>query len=823
MSSCRGILLPLALICLGAGGNAVDIDPTRHPQLSTSSRLLRLGETITFRFHAPEAIACGDLEIFPRYLEQARPGNAFRAGGDLDWVQRLPRQSLAVRLEGGEAVVTYTPARPGSYLARWQAGHETFYRYFAVIEDDWVVLRFSAFEGLETEPTLHGTGIPLDYRLPAARFDPADALFRKFLGYHRHFGDTIIPWLPDTPDLTPEQRLQQYAALLDRVRALMPDAAEVRSVRLEMRHDRDPGYTRALAALGLNDHCGLMEANAPPWLGMPEFPYFASPIDCRKINQEPGGEVVAHQWDFCGGWHFIGPVSWHFKAAAGRWEPAERCIRQGLEELVNAARLSGHPIFAVPLYDGLVGPGYPNPSFQYTVAEHRAFNGDVAEVFLVDRALSEAEVGRVMLEGVRSLPGSVAAWPLDEGRGRLVGDTTGSIGGSLVGGATWTDGPRGPAVALDGTDGCVRMERPVSPTGTDFTLGCWVRPGSVQVPWANLLSSHNDDGGRNHRGISLEQDGPATNRFYLIGGTGQSWEGTSITTQLRAGEWQHFAVVRAGNQVRHYRNGILSAEGAVGDAPFRPATDAFRVGDWARGDVAGDDGGMSDFVERYQRLIAFDFPKRHRVAFARSLDIADYYRRHFPATPRTVFVSRTDHVLYDMWWLCHWCSEYQLVTRERLPWETRMSVLMAQRRNGTIRFKDPLSYEYVLVEDQRASIRFERECPNPIWWFDYTHQETGPEGSTIAPVEVPDVNVALSPWRREGQTLTATVRLDTAATMPDYAICLWGLPGDVDPTAPVETDAREALFARNPQGETHLILRLDLKPGAEVQVRVRCK
>lgn len=798
-------------------------DLADQPQLGTSSRLLRLGETIEFRFHAPAGIACGDLEIFPRYLEQARPGNAFRAGGDLHWVEHLPRERHAVPLAGGEAVVTYTPRRPGSYLARWQAGEETFFRYFAVIEDDWVVLRFSAFEGLEAEPTLHATGIPLDYRLPADRFDPDDALFRKFLGYHRHFGDAIIPWLPDTPDLTHEQRLEHYGALLDRARSLMPDPAEVRSARLEMFHDRDPGYTRALAALGINDQCGLMEANAPPWLGMPEFPYFTSPTDCRKTNQSPGGEVVAHQWDFCGGWHFIGPVSWHFKAAAGLWEPAENCIRQGLEELVNATWLSGHPIFAVPLYDGLVGAGYPNPSFQYTVPEHRAFNGDVAEVFVADRVLSETEVGRVMLEGVGSLRGALAAWPLDEGRGRIVRDLAGGNGGDLVGGAIWTDGPRGAAVRLDGTDGCVRMERPVTPSGTGFTLGCWVRPGAVQAPWANLLSCHNDDGGRNHRGFSLEQAGAATNRFYLIGGTGQGWEGTGVTTQLRADEWQHFAVVREGNHVRHYLNGILSAEGEVGDRPFVPATDAFRIGDWARGDVVGDDGGMSDFVERYQRLIAFDFPKRYRVVFARSIDIADYYRRHFAATPRTLFVSRTDHVLYDRWWLCHWCNEYHLVPRERLPWETRMSVLMAHRRNGTTRFKDPLSYEYVLVEDQRASIRFERECPNPIWWFDYTQQETGPEGSSIAPVDVPDVSVALSPWRREGNTLVATVRLDTAAEQPDYAICLWGLPPEVDPDAPIETDAREAIMARNLEGEAHLVLRLDLKPGAEVQVRLRCR
>jgi len=226
-------------------------------------------------------------------------------------------------------------------------------------------------------------------------------------------------------------------------------------------------------------------------------------------------------------------------------------------------------------------------------------------------------------------------------------------------------------------------------------------------------------------------------------------------------------------------------------------------------------------VECYQRLIAFEFPQTRRMAFARSIDIADYFRRHFEATPRTVFVSRTDHVLHDMWWLCHWCNEFNLVTRERLPWQTRMSTLMAQRQSGVTRFKDPLSYEYVLVEDQQASIRFERECPNPIWWFDYQSQEAGPQGSTIAPVEIPDVTVVVAPWREVAGKLQTTIRLETAATVPDYAICLWDLPRDADPEAPVETDATEAIWARNLQDEWHLILRLDLKPGAEVRLTLR--
>jgi hypothetical protein len=550
-------------------------------------------------------------------------------------VDALPHERLPVRLRDGVGGLTYQPPEAGSYLARWEAAGETFYRYFAAIEDEWVVLRFSTFERLEADPPLHATGIAADYRLPAERFDPADPLFREFLGFHRRYGCSVIPLLPDTPDLSHTERVATYDRLLARVRQLMPDPSTGRSARLEMHHAADPGYTRALAELGVNDHCGLFEANARPWLGMPEFPYFASPVDCRKANPSPGGEVVAHQWDFCGGWHFIGPVSWHFKAAAGDWVMAERCVRTGLEELVQAARLSGHPIFAVPLYDGVTPPGYPNPVFRY---RH-------------------------------------------------------------------------------------------------------------EVPSA---------------------DGSASPSAAATGGPGSSLDR------------------------------------------------------WTRADRdADDDAGMRGFVEQYQRLIAFDFPKQYRVAFARSIDIADYYRRHFHTTPRTVFVSRTDHLLHDMWWLCHWCNDYQLVPRERIPWLTRMSGLMAQRASGVLRYKDPLSCEFVLVEDHRRSIRFERDCPNPIWWFDYTRQEAGPSGSLSEPTEIPDVTVRLQPWSCAVDRLTTEVRLETEARFADYAICLWGLPDDVDPTAPIETTAAEAVLASNLQGEWHLVLRFDLEPGARLAVSLR--
>ena len=253
------------------------------------------------------------------------------------------------------------------------------------------------------------------------------------------------------------------------------------------------------------------------------------------------GPVVAHQWDFCGGFHFTGPVSWHYKVAEGDWGRAEQCLRHGMEEFEHLAAMSGHPAFVHPLYDGVLPAGYP------------------------------------------------------------------------------------------------------------------------------------DDG--------------------------------------------------------------------VLDAGFSNPDFAYSLDDH-------DPNSMHEFVQRYLQFMAFEIPKLHKVVFARSIDIADYYTRHFERTPRTVFVSKTDHIDYDKWWLCTWGNESRLVTREELPWDTQVSRLHAERHASKRMFKDPLSYEYIQVEDAKRSMRFEYACPNPVWWFDYTEEERGPQGSTITATITPDVQITRSEWTR---------------------------------------------------------------------------
>lgn len=571
---------------------------TDRPQLITGTRLVRPGESVRFDFFIPAGVEAGDLAVYPNYLEKADPGSEFRAGGDLKWVESLPCESVKLDFTDGRASVEYTPESSGNYLAKWEAGGETFYRYFAVITDDYVVLRFSCFFSSLVNPTLHATGIPLDVNLPADRCVPTDEEFKLILERHRLFGDTIMPKFPDTPEMTVEERAASYGEHMERFRSLIVDPSDGRTIRVEMHHEFDSGYNETFMRLGVNEHCGMWEANAKPWLGMPEFNYFSSPIDCRKPNKEKGGSVVAHQWDFCAGWHFIGPVSWHYAAGEGDWEATEKCVTRGMDELANSTEMSGHPAFAVPLYDGIVGyPKYPNPNFR---------------------------------EG-------------------------------------------------------------------------W---GEEMLP----------------------------------------------------------------------------------------------------------------FVEKYQRLIAFDFPKKYKVVFARSIDIADYYRANFEVTPTTIFDSRTDHVGYDKWWLCNWCDTGNLVTLESLPWETRISTIMSLRKTAHP-YKDPRSYEYLLIEGQRRQMRFERECPNPVWYFDYANQERGPEGSSITYVVTPDVDIARSQNYDPAKGLTIKLKMDTKAEFPDYAIALWNVPAAFSKDAMgIRTSAKEVTMAKNADGEVHIVLGFDLMPGAEIRV-----
>jgi len=156
-----------------------------------------------------------------------------------------------------------------------------------------------------------------------------------------------------------------------------------------------------------------------------------------------------------------------------------------------------------------------------------------------------------------------------------------------------------------------------------------------------------------------------------------------------------------------------------------------------------------------------------------------------------------------------------------IPWETRMSTVF-RLRDTVYPFKDPLSHEYILVEDQQRSIRFERECPNPVWWFDYTRQERGAEGSGISWTVTPNVEVLRSGWRDEADGKHQTLTMRTSASFDNYAIAVWDLPVAQGTRPPiVQSDAKESILARNRDGQWHAVLVFDLRPDTQLRLTVR--
>ncbi|MEU6343141.1 LamG-like jellyroll fold domain-containing protein [Streptomyces sp. NPDC046977] len=93
----------------------------------------------------------------------------------------------------------------------------------------------------------------------------------------------------------------------------------------------------------------------------------------------------------------------------------------------------------------------------------------------------------------------VSWWPLHEGSGTVAKDVAGAHDGTLNGGASWTTGPNGGALQLDGRTGFVDTGAPVLDTdGADYSVAAWVRL---------------DDKGHFSTAVSL--DGTSNSAFYL--------------------------------------------------------------------------------------------------------------------------------------------------------------------------------------------------------------------------------------------------------------------------------------------------------------------
>ena len=153
-------------------------------------------------------------------------------------------------------------------------------------------------------------------------------------------------------------------------------------------------------------------------------------------------------------------------------------------------------------------------------------------------------------------------YDFSEGVGTTVTDLSGNGNDGSVIGASWVSGPDGSALSFNGQGQYVDCGSGDSLKPVDnIAIEMWIKPGDSQSAWVNILGCH-----QNHQGFVVEQDGGSLNRYYFAyngDGTESHWQGINITTQLKTGEWQHFVVQKDGNTIRHYLDGVLTAEGTV--------------------------------------------------------------------------------------------------------------------------------------------------------------------------------------------------------------------------------------------------------------------
>jgi len=158
-----------------------------------------------------------------------------------------------------------------------------------------------------------------------------------------------------------------------------------------------------------------------------------------------------------------------------------------------------------------------------------------------------------------------ANWKFDETNGTTVHDCAGTHDGAVYGNPTWTTGKSNGALNFDGNGDYVQVgsnnASPLIPTGSKFTITCWVNPANVSTTQA-VYGYYSDNSGA-YWAYSLFI---ASGDFRFIMGNGttnQSFNDLDAGHNLAAGTWYHLAVVFDGTNIISYVNGQFAKQTAV--------------------------------------------------------------------------------------------------------------------------------------------------------------------------------------------------------------------------------------------------------------------
>jgi len=171
----------------------------------------------------------------------------------------------------------------------------------------------------------------------------------------------------------------------------------------------------------------------------------------------------------------------------------------------------------------------------------------------------------------------VASWPLDDGAGATVADSSGhSLSGTVLNGASWVEeGGRRALRFEDARRQCVDFgARPEFDLAGPLTLEAWVRYEPTDVWYPAILGKGYEQSGAYSLHIR-----PGLTLWFEIDdeqGTRHFYNPTDLT--LPPGAWAHVAAAYDGSVMRVYINGREAGKGLECQATIRKTIEPLRVG-----------------------------------------------------------------------------------------------------------------------------------------------------------------------------------------------------------------------------------------------------
>jgi hypothetical protein len=248
----------------------------------------------------------------------------------------------------------------------------------------------------------------------------------------------------------------------------------------------------------------------------------------------------------------------------------------------------------------------------------RFFNGKIDEPRIYNRVLSAAEIWNLYKQTSTNInrsqnteltSGLVGMWSFNgvdvnwtSSSAGIVYDRSGNNNTGTLTNMSQVDTPVsgkvGQALLLDGNNDYVEIPSSSSLLlSGDVSISVWVKPGSTQKTYADMISKHNCGG------YIIEQNNNSTNQYALawdVGGC--SYTGGSVLTTLTANVWQNFVVVKSGASITHYVNGVQTASGSGAGAALVTSPTPLRIGNFGSGGSREFNGAL-DEVRVYNRAL----------------------------------------------------------------------------------------------------------------------------------------------------------------------------------------------------------------------------